>query len=1455
MLLFGLNTERVQRYTAKAVASLLQDKLQADVSIEKVEFGLFNRLTFHGVCIEDLTGKQMLEASMLSVKIEVLPLLSKEISLRTVSLLDGKFHLYKEQEDAAPNFQFVIEAFKSKGKKKPSLLDLRINSIILRRCQIVWDKNYAPATPGMFNPAHIRLSGIDANVSLKRLTTDSLNLRIRNFSVNEQSGLAASKLSMLLAANRKKLRILQFELSMPHGTHLYKDDMSASYEFGKNGDRFWKTLVLNGSIVNAQLATDDVVPILPQLKGLHRIAHISADFRIMPERITMRRLSVKDNAGDLILSANTSLTRRNGRIESIQAIIRRMDIRNRFIATVFTRVAKKEPPATLLALGDLDFKGKLHYSANGESRVAGVLQTAAAQVEPDVSWKGKNLQGLLVFRDCALAKLFPKKGVPESADFMVKGRADLTDKAAPNVEADLRFNKVILPSYQLHDVKASCKWAGQRLTMQLSASDPACDMEGIIGGKFNGHGFSNLTAQMDIRSFVPATLGLTKQFGEARFSSLLEMEMADFNLKAPNCRLHLSDFDMRSISNSFHLQDFSFSARTTSQGTHLKLDSDFATVEAIGPLSYPKIRDCGLKWIHSCMPDAVSVSQHATGKEEWRLTARLRDTKPLQALLGIPLALNGPFSLDGNLRSDGGRSSIVAQCDGLKYNETAIKDLRLYLQGEYGRLSLLAQAKKSVAHTDVKFVLDALAENGKLHTDLAWDDGKSHKYSGKLSANTEVDRIDGKPQIRTTMIPSSLSINDSVWSVANGVFVWRDQTLSIDRFHLSHATQSLRLDGRLSNKGNDSIMARLTQMDISFLLDLINFDDVQFAGRADGTVSLSSSLRHPSIEARLSIPDFLLNGAAMGRAAINGKWNHAEKRIELRADMREGNDSRTTVDGYVSPAQKRLDLQIDSRHTNIAFLRKYVSGIFGDFSGRVSGHCRLFGPFKQLDLEGKEEGEVSARLLATGAKYRLHGGSIDVTPGRISFNGMQIADEHAGKGTVSGYLAHTHLKNLNYSFRLGADNLLVYDRPKEVDMPFYATVFGTGSMNLSGKPGQFNADINLRPDKNTVFVYTINTPDTFSDVQMLTFGDAGEKADSTQVVAHATDSVAPAATTDIRLNFTVDMNPDATLKIIMDEKAGDYISVHGRGPMRASYYNKGSFNMYGTYTVAQGLYKMSIQDVIRKDFELENGGRIVFSGDPYDGDLDLKAVYAVNSASLSDLNIGNSLSQSSVRVNCILNFKGKVNNPEVSFDLDLPTVNEDEKQMVRSLINTEEEMNMQILYLLGVGRFYTYNYNNTEAASAQSQSSVAMNSFLSNTLSSQLNDIISNAIGSSDWTFGANLSTGNSGWSDMDVEGLLSGRLLNNRLLINGKFGYRDRPTYNSTNFVGDFDIQYLLTPNGGVSLKAYNETNDRYFTKSSLTTQGIGVMLKRDFSNLKELFTPNRKRKKKNASVGTSLR
>ena len=277
--------------------------------------------------------------------------------------------------------------------------------------------------------------------------------------------------------------------------------------------------------------------------------------------------------------------------------------------------------------------------------------------------------------------------------------------------------------------------------------------------------------------------------------------------------------------------------------------------------------------------------------------------------------------------------------------------------------------------------------------------------------------------------------------------------------------------------------------------------------------------------------------------------------------------------------------------------------------------------------------------------------------------------------------------------------------------------------------------------------------------------------------------------------------------------------------------------MFGNYVVNNGTYNVTIQEIIRKDFTFSDGGTIVFGGDPYDAQLNLQAQHVVNGVSLSDLNVGQSFSNT-VRVNCLMNITGQPRAPQVDFDLDILNVNSDEKQMLRSIINGQEEMRQQVIYLLAVGRFYPQGANNAnESEQQRSNTSLAMQSLLSGTLSGQINNMLSQLVKSNNWNFGANISTGDEGWNNAEYEGIINGRLLNNRLLINGQFGYRDNATTANPSFIGDFDISYLLLPNGNLALKVYNQTNDRYVTKSSLNTQGIGIIMKKDFNGIRDLF------------------
>lgn len=1451
-MLFVLKFPTTQRLITSFAEKTLSQKLKTKVSIGAVEVGLFNRVVLKEVTVEDQSGKEMLHSRLATCKVALAPLLKGHVSLRSVSMLDGSVRLYKARRDAPLNFQFLLDAFKSDDTESPSKLHLQINSLILRRCSVSYDEYGQRKTPGRFNPKHIRVGGLNANVSLKQLTPDSLNLRIRSFGLKEQSGLEIRQLSLRLAANRRKARITDFEFEMP-GTRLRKEDLLAEYD-ASDFRTLFSTLSLSGSIRDSYFSTADFACFVPQLGTIRQKVLFSGALGVTGKEVRLRGLRMRGEDNAFRLRTDVSLKRTDGRLAGVVANVEELAVPNELLKRMLPPGHSPQVAALANGVGNLGYVGSFEYAVPKAMKLKGTIRTQAGTVQADVAYAGEEIKGKAASRDLSLSQLLGNSSLPAKVDFDLSLHSFLQGKLPDVADCRLNVRELQHGRTELKGVSLAGSWRNRRLVAHLASGDPEMDLDVDCHGFFDGKNVSDFQATAQVRRFVPAALHLTQRFGEAAFSAGLFASIRSLDKRHPDGSIEIKDFRMEAPDDSYHLQGLSLSVVPLGTGSRLRLESDFASASIDGELSVKALERYAQGVVSRCLPGLWEVPSgwqqgHDGG---WRFSARLLKTDFLQKLFGIPLEMHAPLDLEGNLHPQGDHTTVSAHCGGLDYDGTEVHELRFFLQGKTGGLSGLAQAKKNMSGSDVQLSVETKLEDGTILADLLWDDGGEHKYKGGLSTVTTYGRPDALSGnvFTTEMRPTSVTINDTVWNIASGKFHFGNDGVDINDFSLSHDRQSLFVNGRFSKATDDSLTVDLKKIDLAYVLGLINFRTVSFSGLVSGNISLARHKKEPELLARLDVEHFCFNDADLGQADVTGRWNAQEGKIELDAMMRGEADSQTHVAGYVSPVNKDLDLLIDSRNTDVRFLNQYVAGIFGDVEGRTTGTLRLFGPFKQLDFSGHEKVEMTASVLSTGVRYHLSEGDLSVTPGCFEFSNIAVADKYGNKGVVNGQLLHAHLKNLRYKLDAQTNKMLVYDKGKTSDLPFYATVYGTGNISIEGYPGNLSADINLTPDAKTQFVYALDAPDDLGNVEFLTFRD---KATLDEIGREGKDSLSdnrvsapPVAgtQTDIKLNFLVNMNPQASLKVLMDERSGDNIVVQGTGPLRANWYNKGSFNMFGTFNVERGTYKMSIQDIIRKDFELTKGGRITFSGNPYNGELDLKAVYTVNSASLSDLNIGNGFSEGSTRADCILNFKGRVHSPEVSFGLDLPNVNEDEKQMVRNLLSTEEDLNMQILYLLSVGRFYTYDYGNLEQSSTQSQSSVAMKSFLSNTISSQLNNIISNAIGSSNWSFGTNLSTGHVGWSDMEVEGLLSGRLLNNRLLINGNFGYRDRPEM-STNFVGDFDVNYLLVPSGDVSLKAYSETNDRYFSKSSLTTQGIGILLKRSFFDLKDLFTTRKNRRK----------
>jgi hypothetical protein len=284
-------------------------------------------------------------------------------------------------------------------------------------------------------------------------------------------------------------------------------------------------------------------------------------------------------------------------------------------------------------------------------------------------------------------------------------------------------------------------------------------------------------------------------------------------------------------------------------------------------------------------------------------------------------------------------------------------------------------------------------------------------------------------------------------------------------------------------------------------------------------------------------------------------------------------------------------------------------------------------------------------------------------------------------------------------------------------------------------------------------------------------------------------------------------------------------------------YESGNFNIYGIYTIEHGQYLFTAKNVINRKFEIEQGGTLTWNGNPLDATVNFEAVYGLTTSLYPILGVANEEYKRSIRVECCILLTDKLMNPTIKLDIRLPNANEETKNLFKSAIGTEEELNNEVIALLFAGYFIPTNSNNTaNGYSTAGAGAAGYNGieFLSNQLSQKLSQI------NKDFDIGVNYRPGDQITTDQ-VALAVSTQVINDKVIVNGNFDVGGRPvsgtSSNSSNIVGEGNIEYKVTPNGKLRVKAFNRSNESYIENLSPYTQGVGVTYKENFNSFGNLF------------------
>lgn len=1458
LIIVLIHIPAIQTIICKQISNTLSNKLGTEIKVGKVDIGMLNRIIIDDFTLKDQANLDLIKATRLSAKFEYIPLITHgKIYISSVQLMGLKTHIYKKTESDPYNFQFALDSLASNDTTTKTPLDIKINSLIIRRGEVKYDRWDIPHKKQRFSPHHIHINNLSAHIIVNALKNDSANIHLKNVSLNEQSGFSIKSLSFKMTANKKQALLSSFLLLLPK-TKLQIENVKANYTFEAN-KLLLPSLDFAGNITESHITLHDLSCFIPSFKKSTKTLYIGANFAGTSTSLRLNTLSIQSPQSHIRLLAEGSLSQWQTTpkwIVNIKELLMSAE-GIRFIANNFG--THLNIPPHIVRLGKISYKGEIGgYGSNISLR--GAINTDVGNANIIIKKQNKNFSSRLETQGFDLKKVLANEhfgtiSTQISLNGVIPNNKQIHIKAKGKI-SQFQYNNYTYKNIDLDGTLYNSKFDGL-----VAIIDPNINMK--MKGELNlspQDPYANLTLEVD--QLKPTALKLTNNWNNASFSFNMEANIKGKNINTANGNVQLKNFAMISPNNNYSFNKLQITAYNHKGIHQLNIDSDFASLQLNGKYDYNTLPQSIINFIGDKLPTLPGLPKTTFQQtNNFTINATLVQTEWLQKIFNIPLNIHLPATLKGGVNDHNKTLDMTLQLPEFEYDGKKFESAFLNITTPNDTLHMEANVNR-IERNNKKFNwnLKAKAHNNQIVSHITFDNMRKQQLKGDILSIAQFYKDDfNKSTANVQINPSKILIGETQWNIQPSQLIYSKNNLSINNFAITNNDQHIAIEGKASTNPEDSIAINLKDINVAYILNLINFQAVDFGGLASGTAVIKTPFNKLEAYSNLHVKDFEFEKGKMGDLKAFVVLNNKDKQIDIQAIAKDDKSSITTINGNVSPQRNDIELFINADNTNIAFIESFCGSFMKDVKATATGDIRLFGPLNKINLEGYLTADGTISISSLNTTYTLRNKPIQIIPDNIIFKNDTIYDINGNIGIINGNVYHQHLTNLSYDLHIDAKKLLAYDFKTFGDNTFYGTVKATGTCDIKGKSGEVNIDVDATPEEGTTFVYNVTSPDAVNNTQFIQWGQKALRISPNNTnpsflsnKENQDENNKMDIPTDIRINFLINTNPKATLKLIMDKESGDHILLNGNGGIRASYYNKGSFDMYGNYQVEEGVYKLTIQNVIKKDFHFQRGGIIAFGGNPYQALLNLKAIYTANSVSLADLNLGESFSNNNIKVNCIMNISGTPERPSITFDLDMPTVNSNAKQMIYSLINGEEEMNQQVIYLLAVGRFFTQNNNNSDfntASSTQSETSLAMQSLLSGTLSQQLNNVLSNIINNTNWNFGANISTGTEGWENAEYEGLLSGRLLNNRLLFNGEFGYRDNPNA-ATNFIGDFDIRYLLLSNGNLAVRMYNQTNDRYFTKNSMTTQGLGLIMKKDFNGWKDLLGLSRKKKnKKNKS------
>jgi hypothetical protein len=1436
-----LRFSKIQNFIVQIVASELSDKLHTKVSVQKIDYTFFNSVVLNGLYVEDLKKDTLLFADKVNANFDFWNFFHGKILFTSVEIDHFNGNLVIDTAGHT-NIDFIIKAFQKPKTNDTTNVEYRIEKFKLINSSFSFTnlKHLKQLPINVLNANKLKFHNINTEIAINIFNKDSLSLDLLKLNAIEKSGFVLTDFSTQIRASLTKLQLPTFNIKLPN-SELNLENLVLKYDSISSLEKMLEYVHVNIPINHSFIKFSDLNQLVPELKNFKGQATFNGKISGRLSSLKFQKIEIKYGKSfllkaDLDINGLPNLNEAfiYGKINDLQ--VEKNDLQD-FVSDV-----SKKPfllPRELNQLGQIKYKGNLTGFLSNLV-VYGNLNTNVGSITTDILLKFENdlkdlaFNGTVKSNNFQLGKMLNNKQLGNVV-FDIKTVGTKKSMASFQGKITAKVSEFKFNDYIYKDLQLSGDYDGSGFDGKVDVKDDN------INAHFNG--VIDLTQKLPVYNFDlkvlnvnPNALKLTDKYPGAILSFNGKTNLVGNSLDNINGFVRFDSITFTNLNKTLNVSEIKFVSQIQNKSTNFSIASDFVNGTLSGNFKYSTIGKTINKIIHHYLP-ALSLNA-STSDEKYSnqvdLDLRLSNINQVFEVFALPYFIDGVTTIKGRIDENTNQINFVGNVPLFKANKQKLENISLRIENSKNQLKLTTRAQLDGKDGPIKLFLLASAASDSVNTQLGWQNSQQITNAGEILAVTKFRTENNKTAAQLTVLPTQVIISDSIWNVhASKIDFNTDSTIVINNFRFDNNNkQYISINGRASKSQKDAIAVDVKGVNLEFIFsDMLKLKGLTIGGEATGKATVLSLLTQPVFEAKVFVKDVKLNHKLMGDANLISTWDKINQQMRISGVfVNDKAEILTNASGVYVPKNDSLDFVFDAHNLSIEFLDPFFESVVQNVKGLGTGKIRMFGPSTKLGFEGNafiNNGQASVKMLRTTYFFS---DTVKLTRKTVTFKNIKMYDQERNQGIVNGIMTHDGtFKKIIYDVRISGKNMLALNTTAIDNDYFFGKAYANGNVHIFGDTNEANIVVNATSQPQTKCFIQMGGASKASDNSFINFVNKRVKTAETTTNTNTSPSKF-----NVKVNLQLDVNPNAEMELIVDPKGGDIITGKGNGNLRVEFDSFSDIKLFGTYVIDNGYYLFTLQNVIRKEFKINRGGQIAWTGNPFNAQVSLQALYPLT-ASLRDLMTEEQLklmTRTSVPVNCVLKLSDNLMRPTINFDIDLPQSDESVKQQVKNIVNTEEMMNRQIVYLLMFNKFFA-----PERAATSNILNNEIYSFAVSTASAQFNSMLSKMFKSNNFNFGVDYRQTDQLSSDIQAQILYQP---NNRWILNGNIGVRnDNQNSNTTTnkFIGDVDVQYLLSESGKFRLKGYSHSVDRYYLGTANSTQGFGFLYKEEFTSVDDLF------------------